>query len=210
MSSAIITSPLDREKGRAASLELPAPRMTGGRPLMEALRHRHSARAFNPDPLPAQVLSDLLWAACGVNRPETGNRTAPSACNWQEIDVYVALSGGLYLYAPAGHRLECVVAADIRAATGEQDFVRDAPVNLIYVADLARMVDADDGRKTFYSISDAAFISQNVYLFCASEGLATVVRGSLDRRLLAHRIGLRPQQRVILAQSVGYPADGRD
>ena len=186
-------------------IELPKPDTTGGKPLMQVLKNRHSDREFSADTLPLPVLSNLLWAACGINRAESGKRTAPSAVNWQEIDVYVATAHGLYLYDPARHVLQPVLAEDIRAATGAQPFVKEVPINLIYVADYAKITRASDSDKAFYSAADAAFISENVYLFCASEGLATVVRGSVDRAALAVIMKLRPDQRVVLAQSIGYP-----
>jgi SagB-type dehydrogenase family enzyme len=186
-------------------LELPKPQTDGGRPLMQVLRDRHSTREFKPDKLPLQVLSNLLWAAFGINRPDSGKRTAPSAMNWQEVDIYVALPEGLYLYDAKAHRLMPILAEDVRGATGGQDFVKGAPLNLVYVADLARTKDAGAEEKNFYSTIDVGFISQNVYLFCASEGLATVVRGTVDRPALAKLIKLRPEQKVIVAQTVGYP-----
>jgi SagB-type dehydrogenase family enzyme len=186
-------------------LELPKPQTDGGRPLMQVLRDRHSTREFKPDKLPLQVLSDLLWAAFGINRLETGKRTAPSAMNWQEVDIYVALPEGLYVYDAKAHRLVQILAEDVRAATGGQDFVKGAPLNLVYVADLARTKDAGAEEKNFYTTIDVGFISQNVYLFCASEGLATVVRGTVDRPALAKLMKLRPEQKIIVAQTVGYP-----
>jgi len=186
-------------------LELPKPQTDGGRPLMQVLRDRHSTREFKPDKLPLQVLSNLLWAAFGINRPETGKRTAPSAMNWQEVDIYVALPEGLYVYDAKAHRLVQILAEDVRAATGGQDFVKGAPLNLVYVADLARTKDAGAEEKNFYTTIDVGFISQNVYLFCASEGLATVVRGTVDRPALAKLMKLRPEQKIIVAQTVGYP-----
>ena len=186
-------------------IELPKPDTTGGKPLMQVLKNRHSDREFSADTLPLPVLSNLLWAACGINRAESGKRTAPSAVNWQEIEVYVATAHGLYLYDPAKHALQPVLAEDIRAATGAQPFVKEVPINLIYVADYAKITRASDSDKAFYSAADAAFISENVYLFCASEGLATVVRGSVDRAALAVIMKLRPDQRVVLGQSIGYP-----
>jgi len=186
-------------------LELPKPQTDGGRPLMQVLKDRHTAREFKADRLPLQVLSNLLWAAFGINRPESGKRTAPSARNWQEIDLYVALPEGLYVYDAQAHRLNPVLAEDLRAATGGQDFVKDAPVSLVYVADFAKTGDASPEDKNFYTAVDAGFISQNVYLFCASDGLATVVRGTVDRPALAKLMKLRPDQKILVAQSVGYP-----
>jgi len=147
----------------------------------------------------------MLWAGFGVNRPESGKRTAPSAMNWQEIDIFVATADGLYLFDAKAHTLKPVLAEDIRAMTGLQPFVQEAPVNLIYVADFSRMGTATDDQKVFYSAAATGFISQNVYLYCASEGLATVVRGLIDRPALEKVMRLRPDQRVTLAQSVGYP-----
>lgn len=187
-------------------LELPAPRISGGMPLMEALSNRHSSRSFSPEPLPQQVLADLLWAAWGVNRPESGKRTAPSAVNRQEITVYVVLEQGAYHYDAAANRLVGVVSGDLRELTGTQGFVATTPLNLVYVADMDRVAGRSEEQKTLYAGADTGFISQNVYLFCASEGLATVVRGAVDREPLARALGLSQEQQIILAQTVGYPA----
>ena len=188
-------------------IELPKPQMSGGMPLMEALKARHTTREFKPDPLPAPVLSNLLWAAFGINRPGSGKRTAPSAMNWQENDIYVFLAGGVYIYEAKAHRLNPVVGEDFRATTGTQDFVKNAPVNLVYVADLAKTGNASRDERNLYTAVDAGLIVQNVYLFCASEGLATVVRGSVDRPALAKLLKRRPDQRIIVAQTVGYPGN---
>jgi len=186
-------------------IKLLKPQTEGGRPLMQVLKDRKSAREFSSKELPPQVLSNVLWAACGVNRTDSGKRTAPSAVNWQEVDVYAATAHGLYLYDAKLHTLQPVLAKDIRSLTGRQSFVQEVPVNLIYVADQARMGERTAEEKVFYSAADTGFISQNVYLYCASEGLATVVRGSIDRSALEKEMRLRPEQKVILAQSVGYP-----
>lgn len=187
------------------SIELPKPDTTGGKPLMQVLKNRHSSREFSADTLPMPVLSNLLWGACGINRAGEGKRTSPSAMNWQEIDVYVATAHGLFLYDPMKHALQPVLSEDIREKTGMQPFVKDVPVNLVYVADLARISGGSDADKNFYTAADAAFVSENVYLYCASEGLATVVRGLVDREALAKAMKLRADQKIILAQSVGYP-----
>ena len=187
------------------SLQLPAPQTDSGRPLMQVLKERSTSRSFSAQKLPLQVLSNLLWAAFGVNRPESGRRTAPSAKDRQEIDIYVAMAEGLYVYEAKTHVLQPVLAVDIRAMTGRQSFVADAPVNLVYVADLGRMGKVSKEEQDLYSAADTGFISENVYLFCASEGLATVVRGSVDRETLAKAMRLRPDQKIILAQTVGYP-----
>ncbi len=181
---------------------LPPPRTEGGLPLMQALRVRQSQREFAPDSLPPQVLSNLLWAAWGVSRPDSGKRTAPSAMNRQEMDVYVVLADGVYRYDAKANVLVPLVKDDLRALAGGQPFVKTAPVNLVYVS-RAGGGSAED--RLIYGGSQAGFISQNVYLFCASEGLATVVRGSVDRDALAKAMKLGPDQKIILAQTVGYP-----
>jgi len=186
-------------------LKLPEPQTEGGKPLMQCLKARQSGREFSPDKLQLQTLSNLLWAAYGINRPDSGKRTAPSASNWQNIELYVATAEGLFLYEAKEHALVQVLKEDIRAVSGTQDFVKTAPVNLIYVGDYARIPRGTDEDKRFYSGTHAAFISQNVYLFCASEGLATVVRASINREELAKAMKLRPEQHIILAQTVGYP-----
>lgn len=185
-------------------VQLPRPQTDIGRPLMQVLKDRSSARSFSPEKLSAQVLSNLLWAAFGVNRPDSGKRTAPSARNWQEIDIYVATADGLYVYDAKANQLNPVLREDVRAQTGTQSYVKEAPLNLVYVADLAKTGSGSAERDT-YVAADAGFIAQNVYLFCASEGLATVVRGSIDRPALSTVLRLRPDQRIILAQTVGYP-----
>jgi SagB-type dehydrogenase family enzyme len=190
----------------ATKISLPQPDREDGTPLMQALQARHSTREFAGRPLPPQVLSNLLWAASGVNRPQSGQRTAPSAHDWREIDVYVVMADGVYRYDPPSHTLGPVAAGDIRPLTGVQDFVAAAPLNLVYVADLDRMNDAGADNQALYSATDTGFIAQNVYLYCASAGLATVVRGLIDRDALGAALGLGRAQRIMLAQSVGYPA----
>lgn len=188
-------------------IRLPAPQTTGGKPLMQALKERKSLRTFSPRELPLQVISDMLWAACGVNRPESGLRTAPTAKNMQEIDVYLATAEGLYLYDAKENELEPVLAGDMRGATGSQGFVKDAPVNLVFVSDMGKMTGMPPEVKEFYAATDTGYISQNVYLYCASAGLATVVRGWVDRPALAKTMKLRADQQVVLAQTVGYPQE---
>jgi nitroreductase len=186
-------------------IQLPAPQTEGGKPLMQALKLRATARAFAPDPLPKQILSNLLWAAWGINRPDSGKRTAPSARNWQEIDVYVVTASGAYLYDAAANALKPIVAGDLRALTGVQEFVKDAPVTLVFVADATRMKGSQADTQQAYAWADAAFISQNVYLYCASEGLATGVRAMVDRPALAKALKLGSSQIIAFAQSVGFP-----
>jgi SagB-type dehydrogenase family enzyme len=186
-------------------LKLPPPNLNSGKSLMQSLQARKSSRDFSTKKLPVEVISNLLWAAYGINRPESGRRTAPSAVNWQEVDVYVAMADGLYLYNAKEHVLKPVIKQDIRELTGKQTFVKDAPVNLIYVADYSRMGGGNAEERNSYSAADTAFIAQNVYLYCASEGLATVVRGSIDRDALAKAMQLRDNQKIVLSQTVGYP-----
>jgi nitroreductase len=185
-------------------IQLPKPQTDIGRPLMQVLKDRHSTRSFSPRKLPAQVMSNLLWAAFGVNRPESGDRTAPSAMNWQNTDIYVATADGLYVYDARANALKPILGEDVRALTGTQPFVKDAPVDLVYVADLAKTRGNSEDRDMFVA-AGVGFIGQNVYLFCASEGLATVVRGGIDRPALAKAMRLRPDQKIILSQTVGYP-----
>lgn len=184
-------------------IQLSQPQFNRGKLLMEALKERQTNRSFSSKELPLDVLSNLLWAADGINRPEVGKRTAPSAVNWQEIDIYVAMKKELYLYNPEKNTLEPILAQDIREFAGKQDFTKDAPVNLIYVADFSRM-SGDENKNNFYSAVDTGFVSQNVYLFCASEGLATVVLGMVDKPALAKIMGLKDKQKIILTQPVGY------
>ncbi len=189
----------------AKTIRLPKPNMSGGKPLMQALKERKSTREFSSKELAPQVLSDLLWAANGINRPESGFRTAPSAHNAQEIDIYVALSDGLYLFDAKAHELRMIASGDLRGLTGKQPFVKEAALNLIYVATFSKLGDRSSEDANFYAATDAGFVSENVYLYCASVGLATVVRGWMDRPVLEKAMKLGPDQKVILAQTVGYP-----
>ena len=172
---------------------------------MQILKDRRSSREFSPERVPDQVLSNLLWSAFGINRLDSGRRTAPSARNSQETDIYVAMAEGLFVYDAKAHQLNLLQKEDIRAMTGSQTYVKEASINLIYVADYSKTGKASDEERLLYCAADAGFISQNVYLFCASEGLATVVRGLVDRPALAKVMKLRPDQKIILTQSVGYP-----
>lgn len=185
-------------------VQLPPPTTEGGMPLMQALKERKSGREFGPQKLPMETLSNLLWAAWGINRSD-GHRTAPSARNMQEIDVYVASSDGLFLYEAKNHQLIKILGEDIRAATGNNEYVKDAALNLVYVADLKKANIPDSEALAFYTGADTAFLAQNVYLFCASEGLSTVVRGNINHSELAKKMKLRSDQKITLAQSVGYP-----
>ncbi len=172
---------------------------------MAALAARRSTRAFSPRQISAQLLSNLLWAAAGVNRDD-GRRTAPSARNRQEIDIYVAMAQGVLIYDASAHRLTAVLNDDVREQTGMQDYVGAAPINLVYVADFSRMLGRNDEERLINAWGATGFIAQNVYLYCASERLATIVRGSVDRDALSSTLNLRPSQHITLAQTVGYPA----
>jgi SagB-type dehydrogenase family enzyme len=183
----------------AQPIELPAPQKTGGMPLMEALSKRATSRKFDPRELSPQQLANLLWAGFGVSRPD-GRRTAPSASNAQENEIYVLLRQGAYVYDAAQHRLQPVIAEDLRPLARSE-----APVALLYVADLAKRTSGSIESKKSVACIDSGFISENVYLFCASEGLATGYRGGFDRALLAAKLNLRPTQEIIAVQPVGYP-----
>lgn len=172
---------------------------------MEVLRDRKTTRTFSDKPVPAEVLANLLWAANGVNRPELGKRTAPSAMDSQEIDVYMAMADGLYLYEPKQAALTLIVNEDVRSKAGGAEFVKKAPISLIYVADFARMKKTTEELRQFYTAIDTGFVSQNVYLFCACEGLGTVVHDEVDRKVLPQIMKLRPEQKIMLGQCVGYP-----
>jgi nitroreductase len=202
-SFAAAQAPATPENAEAKRIMLPKPQTDGGKPLMQALRDRKSSRAFSTQKLSEQTLSNLLWAACGINRPD-GKRTAPSAMNRQETDVYVLLAEGTFVYEPKEHALRQISTADLRAQAGSQEFVKDAPLNLVYVADGSKMSGPESERALWYG-AGTGFISENVYLFCASEGLATVVRGMVDRAALGPLLGLRPEQKITLSQTVGYP-----
>lgn len=192
----------------AQDIVLPAPDKKGGIPIMQALNLRQTTRTFTDDKLSRQQLSDLLWAAWGINRADQKKRTAPSAMNYQEIDMYVAMAEGLYLYVAESHSLKFINEKDLRKNTGTQSYVNNAALNLVYVADMGKAgkkegVKIDDS-DLFMSYSDAAFIAQNVYLFCASSNLGCVVRGSIPKDKLSIEIGLRSNQYIILAQTVGF------
>jgi len=183
----------------AAVRKLPPARIEGGKALMEALTLCRSIREYSDRPVPEQVLSDLLWAAFGVNRP-SGDRTAPYWRHIVVIDVYAAMAVGVWLCEPKCHALLAHLPADIRAQTGLQDFVGRAPLNLVYVAHGERMPDISPAERRHSASVDTGFIGQNVHLFCASAGLATVFRGAvdykkLDRTMQLDQINLSPSRR---------------
>ena len=192
--------------GDLEGIALSPPKTEGGKPLMDALKERQSTKSFSPKPVSMTQLSSLLWAAFGINRPESGKRTAPSAMNGQEIDIYVVLAEGVYVYDAKGHRLVQILAQDLRpAASGGNGAFQRAPVNLVYVADYARMNKGLYAKKTAYSAAHAGFIGQNVYLFCTSEGLATVFRDGMDRPAIRAALKLTDDQEAVFVQTVGYP-----
>ncbi|MDR0368224.1 MAG: SagB/ThcOx family dehydrogenase [Bacteroidales bacterium] len=180
----------------AQNIELPAPEKTGGKPLMEALSDRQSTREFSDKELDLQTLSNLLWSAYGFNRDNM--RVVPSANNKQEFTVYAVLKSGVYAYDAKENSLILKVAGDLREKTGKQDFVTVAPLNLVYVADLNIT-----SHREMAGI-DCGFIAQNVYLYCASAGLGTVVRGWFDSEEIKAAFGLPENQEPILTQTVGY------
>jgi SagB-type dehydrogenase family enzyme len=194
-----------------APIKLPAPDTKGGKPLMQCLSERKTNRSISPKKLPVEVLSNLLWAAYGINRPDSDKRTAPSAINRQEVDIYVAMEEGLYIYNAKAHVLEPMLKSDLRKKTTmflqpSRSSVAGAPLQLIYVADYSKMSFlTNDEENKFYSAADTGFIAQNVYLYCSSEGLATVVRGMVDRDSLGPEMKLRDKQKIMLVQAVGYP-----
>jgi nitroreductase len=194
---------------RSQDIALPLPDKTGGKPLMQALNERQSTRTFTKDNLSLQQLSDLLWAGWGINRPDQNKRTAPSARNVQEVDVYVALPGGLYVYDAAGNLLKQIHNKDVRSLCGTQDFVATAPLNLIYVADMGKLnkKEGDEIKDSdlLSSYVNTGLIAQNVYLYCASANLGCVIRGMVPRDKLAPEMGLRKNQVITLSQTIGVP-----
>ena len=188
-----------------APLELPPPRADFGTSLAQALKLRRSTRAFDPRPLPPQILSELLWCAYGVNRPTTEDRTAPSWRHARETDIYAAMAGGVWRYDAVAHRLVPHLASDVRAQTGVQDFVSGAPLDLVYVSNAQHMTGVTPEEQHRFASADVGFIGQNVYLYCASEGLGCVFRGSLDQERLARILGLPETQFITFSQTVGYP-----
>lgn len=191
--------------GEAQQIQLPQPQLDTGKPLMQVIKARKTTREYSEEQVPLQTLSNLLWAAWGINRPDSGRRSAPSALNRQEMDVYVSLPAGTYLYDPKANSLVPVASGDSRAMTGTQEWVKHAPMNLVFVADLAKMGSGEEAAQMILAAMDTGYISENVYLFCASEGLATGFRVTIDKAKLAEIMKLRPEQKIMGAQSVGFP-----
>lgn len=188
---------------------LPAADKSGGMPLMQALSERKTQRSFDVEKeLTEQQLANLLWAATGVNRPESGKMTAPTAMDDREVEVYVVLKKGAYVYVPQTHKLKFIAEGDLRKDMGRQGFTSDASVMLVYVADYSKMsVALSKENKDFYSAVDVGYVSQNVYLYAASEKLASVVLGWIDRDKITKALLLKKDQKVVLTQCVGVPSD---
>jgi len=189
----------------AQEIKFPEPDREGGMPLMQTLNKRHTSRQFSSRELPVELMGNLFWAACGTTREKY--RTAPSAVNWQEVRAYAVTKDGIYLYHEQGHYLEKLIEGDFREFTGTQPFVKDAPLTIVLVADYTRMGNIGEEDRLKYSWADAAYISQNIYLFCTSENLNTGVRGLIDRELLSEKMQLDENHKIILAQCVGYPVE---
>ena len=199
---------------------LPKPENDGGKSVLASLQERKTDRGISPNPLPLQTLSNLLWAAFGVNRTEGGlrgkpGRTAASASNSQEIDLYVVLPEGVYLYEPGPHRLAPIAAGDFRQRSWWGS-ATTAPVNIFYVVDLARYtkegqpdphIDDPEVQKSYYYVG-TGLIAENIHLFAASQGLAAWFH-NCDRTNTPGEFKLRPTQRVLFAQTVGYPQKDR-
>ncbi|MDR1601694.1 MAG: SagB/ThcOx family dehydrogenase [Tannerella sp.] len=187
-------------------IKLDAPDKTRGTAIMKALSDRHSDRVFDGKALSIKDLSELLWAANGINRSD-GKRTAPSAMNRQEIDVYVIRKDGAYLYDAAAHSLTPVEAGDYRGfVAGRQDFVKSAPVSLVLVIDLEKLGDPTAEQTRLMGAVDAGIVSQNINIFCAGVGLSTVPRASMEQSELRKVLKLRDTQLPIMNNPVGYPA----
>lgn len=186
-------------------VDLPKPEKKGGKPLMEALNERQSSRSFSDKLMPRQNLSDMLWAAFGINRPENSKRTAPTSRNVQDIDIYVVTKEGAYLYLPEKHALQHIVGDDIREFMGKQEFVADAAVNIVYVSDFSKYKGDNDEVKKITASAHCGFIGQNVYLYAASEGLSCVFRAWIDKELIHEKLGLEKNQHVMYSQTVGFP-----
>jgi SagB-type dehydrogenase family enzyme len=188
-------------------IKLLPPNKEGGKPLMKALSERQSNRDFIDKELTDQQLSDLLWAAYGVNRPDKNKRTAPSAYDKQEVDIYLTTAKGAFLYDAFNHSIVEISQNDIRAKTGKQGFVGTAAINLIYVLDKKKASSNDENQAVAWASVTAGAAVQNVYLYCASENLGCVVRGWVDKEAMTTELKLNGEQVVLLAQTVGYRKD---
>jgi len=181
-----------------------APATTSPATLSETLKKRKSVNLFQSQSLPKEKLLDLLWAAWGINRPDSGKRTAPSAMNAQEIDIYVLTSEGAFVYDAKANQLTSVSTQDLRAKATTAGAMRDAAAQLVFVADYAKLRAASQSQKELYSAAHTGFIGQNVYLYCAAEGLGARFYAGVDRVALKESLKLRNDQQVVFAQAVGY------
>lgn len=186
-------------------IRLPKPNLNRNSEVMEAFANRHSTREYAAKALTLTDLSDLLWATNGINRPEEGKRTAPSAMNKQDVDVYVVLPEGTYLYDAKAHQLNLVAEGDHRGAVaGGQAFVKSAPVSLLLVSDLSRLGDAKNTHTQLMGAVDAGIVSQNISIFCSAAKLATVPRASMDTAKLKSVLKLTDTQLPLMNHPVGY------
>lgn len=188
------------------AIALPPPAMEGGKSLMQSLKDRQSIRDYSDRMLSNQTLSNLLWAAWGVNRPQSDGRTAPRWRGVYALDIYLTMADGAWLYEPRSHRLLFHLPGDLRAQTTTgQPFVATAPLNLVYAFDTSKMSGTTESEKIAAAAASTGVVGQNVYLYCASAGLATVFRESVPGEALAKALKLPPGQIIQFAQTVGYP-----
>ncbi len=190
--------------GEMKPIKLPVPKLDKSKSLAQALKDRKSTKEYGAGNVSPQVLSNLLWAGFGINRLDSGRRTAPSAYNKQDVDIYVTTADGAYLYNAKGNDLVPVVPGDLRALTGTQSYFKDAAINLVYVSDTKKMEGAgEEAAKMVIASLNTGFVAQNVYLCSAAEGLATVFRISIDKEKLGQALKLRPEQKITGAQTIG-------
>ena len=185
----------------AQDIQLPKPLIDGDLKLADAFKNRKTIREFLDKDLSLQEISNILWCANGINREGTNKKTVPTTQGKNEIDVYVFIRTGVYIYLPEQNILKQIFNEDLRSITGKQDFVKNSPLTLIYIADLSKL--GKDNSQTIISASlDTGFIGQSVYLYCAAKGLATGVRAYIDKDLIKEKLKLNENKAVILAQSI--------
>ena len=198
---------IDLNAQELKSIALNPPDINSGLTVMQAFSKRSSASAFTSEKLKLQDLSDLLWAANGINRADSKKRTAPSAMNAQDIDIYVFLSDGVYLYNAPANSLDPVVAGDQRTlAAGRQAEYANAAVILVMVSDISRFRNGEDNMKLSMAAMDAGIVSQNISIFCAGTGLLTRPRATMDQPKLKEILKLKDTQYPLLNNPVSYPA----
>jgi len=186
-------------------IKLSPPNLSQSKPLMQTLNERQSTKNYDTRPIPTKTLSSLLWAAFGINRPDSGKRTVATASNCQDMEIYVVFERGVYVYQAQDHSLKPVLAKDVRSLAATQGYAQKASIQLVYVSDYGKMDDRYEAKKPIYSAFHAGAISQNVYLYCASAGLGAVVRDGVNRKALSEALNLRDNQVIVMAQTVGYP-----